>query len=389
MDARAMTLLFILGCADAGGELNPPPLSLSQDLRIDGDTLPDMSDIIILPNGTMVVNHDAEAYIRYFAADGRQIATFGRQGDGPGEFMRIRYIGSIGDSVWAFDVRRSSMTYITPDYRLARSFMLKSAAPPPELQDSLPKFPFIYIRAAYSGGEYLVLGDPAAGVQLPSKYPRAMSPYLRISDSGLVRRVITWQRDDAGTLNVIVPGQGVFGASVPFMQDDVDAFSPDGSRVAMLQTEVHGKSGGVFRVTMIGETGDTVFVREYPFRGVPIPPAIIDSAWQESLRRARLPPHPPQVAAALMQAGPPPPVYPPIYEMLVGRDGSTWIRMRKPGVGPSQRYWLVLDSNGEPYGSVTTPANIRISTADLSTFWGFEADSNDVESIVRYRVAKR
>ena len=85
-------------------------------------------------------------------------------------------------------------------------------------------------------------------------------------------------------------------------------------------------------------------------------------------------------------AGPPPPVYPPLQSLTVGRDGSLWIQMRQPGLAAQERFWLVLDAKGEPFGTLVAPATLSIVTADLSTFWGFEVDADDVQSIVRYRV---
>jgi hypothetical protein len=62
--------------------------------------------------------------------------------------------------------------------------------------------------------------------------------------------------------------------------------------------------------------------------------------------------------------------------------------MRKPGLEPEERFWLILDPAGAPYGSVIVPRNIFITTVDLSNIWAFELDDNDVQSIVRFRLAR-
>jgi hypothetical protein len=197
---------------------------------------------------------------------------------------------------------------------------------------------------------------------------------------------VAWERHDSAFLNVVLPNGSVYGTGVPFKQPHLTDAAPDGTRIATATAAVRDATEGTFAVTMLDASGDTVYARAYPFEGIQIPAELADSAWNEAVERTKG--DPPEVLAALRAAGPIPPVYPPLLQLIVGRDGSAWLRMRKPGLEPEERFWLILDPAGAPYGSVIVPRNIFITTVDLSNIWAFELDDNDVQSIVRFRLAR-
>ena len=64
---------------------------------------------------------------------------------------------------------------------------------------------------------------------------------------------------------------------VPFTAPPMIETSPDGSRFAWLITDIQGEHGGTFTVTMFDADGATLFVRSYPFRGIPVPAQARDS----------------------------------------------------------------------------------------------------------------
>ena len=383
-----LTLAMCVAPAALSSQPSAPRLAITREVRIDGNTndLVAMGAILVLSNGTIVVDQDEDGTVRYFSREGTPLRTFGGKGDGPGEFRRVRYIGLTGDSVWAYDVSQERITHITPDYKVARTMSISSVEPGPAFASTLPRFPFVYIKAAYPGGTYLVSADPGVGTPRPASYPSDRSPWLRINTDAVVQSVVTWKRANPSALNVIV-GAGVYGSAVPFKQSDLEDVADDGSRFAYANATVRGTSGGTFHVTMFGARGDTIYSRDYPFTGIPIPRRTADSAWDAAVKRAME--RPPQVVAALRAAGPVPPVYPPLLSITVGRDGSAWIRMRQPGLSTQERFWLVLDAKGEPYASLVVPATLSVVTTDLSNIWGFERDADDVQSIVRYRISGR
>ena len=73
--------------------------------------------------------------------------------------------------------------------------------------------------------------------------------------------------------------------------------------------------------------------------------------------------------------------YPAVSELVVGMDGSTWVRGTEKEEG-----YLVFDSSGYPRGRVRIPPNRQILFAKDTLLWVMEEDQWGVESISHYRV---
>lgn len=136
------------------------------------------------------------------------------------------------------------------------------------------------------------------------------------------------------------------------------------------------------RWVLVDRTGDTLYVRRFPYRGVPIPENLGDSAMQAVADRWRDRGRP-EVAEAFEEQVTIPPVYPPVESALVGRDGTLWIRLRDTDEG---RPYLALDTEGEPIGTAFLPRSAEVLAADRSHLWTVERDEVDVPSVVRYQV---
>jgi hypothetical protein len=92
----------------------------------------------------------------------------------------------------------------------------------------------------------------------------------------------------------------------------------------------------------------------------------------------------PALAAAFRDGARLPPIYPPIAGLIAGRDGTVWIE--QPGT-QDRRTYFVVDAAGEPLGGIDLPRNSMVAAADREHIWVLERDENDVQSVVRYRVA--
>ncbi|MDE2875996.1 MAG: 6-bladed beta-propeller [Gemmatimonadota bacterium] len=62
-----------------------------------------VSSVTLGPEGTVFVADAANREIRVFGLDGTHLRTFGRQGEGPGEFQSIYSIAWVGDRLLTFD----------------------------------------------------------------------------------------------------------------------------------------------------------------------------------------------------------------------------------------------------------------------------------------------
>jgi hypothetical protein len=78
--------------------------------------------VIVDAGRNLWVADGASNQVRVFRADGAHVKTFGRIGDGPGEFRRIRLLGHFAtDSVAVWDDATSRLTVYSPSGEVART----------------------------------------------------------------------------------------------------------------------------------------------------------------------------------------------------------------------------------------------------------------------------
>ena len=73
----------------------------------------------------------------------------------------------------------------------------------------------------------------------------------------------------------------------------------------------------------------------------------------------------------------------PLTRLVAGRDGTTWLRLRTSRSGHRH---LVLNPDGSTLGWVALPENFRLEVAERGQVWGTETDSDDIQSVTRYRI---
>jgi hypothetical protein len=84
-----------------------------------------IQEIHIDPRGRLWVADGQSAEIRLFLPDGRHLRTVGGRGEGPGEFQRMRLLGSFrGDSVAVWDLALARLTVLDKEGTLARTEQL-------------------------------------------------------------------------------------------------------------------------------------------------------------------------------------------------------------------------------------------------------------------------
>ena len=89
-----------------------PLLSIGSQDGSDGVAFGRLSGVYILDEERLAVLDEGAAQIGFFSHDGRRLSTFGRSGEGPGEFQSVDYVGLRGDSLWIFDVRQMRITVL-------------------------------------------------------------------------------------------------------------------------------------------------------------------------------------------------------------------------------------------------------------------------------------
>src|SRR5690606_37150185 len=140
-------------------------------------------------------------------------------------------------------------------------------------------------------------------------------------------------------------------AQVPFCASPLWGISPDGARLAILTADITGPEGGTFRVSVFdSQHGSRIFDRAYPFQGIPIPRAVVDSVMNDRIARTQIP----ELRHALEGAAKDriPPVYAPAGRVILGADGRVLVGLRGDSSGNS---WMILDVDGEVADRFTVP----------------------------------
>ena len=64
----------------------------------------------VLPDGTLAVADAGNHRVALFSPGGEALASLGGEGEGPGEFLLLSGLASIGDTLIAYDGRQSRIT---------------------------------------------------------------------------------------------------------------------------------------------------------------------------------------------------------------------------------------------------------------------------------------
>lgn len=86
--------------------------------------------MITVDDTLIVVADGGSRQLRMFTSEGRAVAAFGREGDGPGEFRRVRWVGRCGGpSIVVFDALRQRVTKWDARGDLIDGFNIESTDP--------------------------------------------------------------------------------------------------------------------------------------------------------------------------------------------------------------------------------------------------------------------
>jgi hypothetical protein len=147
-------------------------------------------------------------------------------------------------------------------------------------------------------------------------------------------------------------------------------------RVVVVLATVSGKDSATYRVTTLNERGDTIFAKRVPFTPQPISAASRDSA----LRRNN------NSAIKAEQEKRMPRILTPVMDVMIGRDRTTWLKLRSAPSDSLTVTHLVLDVHGEPTATVTMPHTVTAVTVDKDHVWAIEKGKGNLRTVVRYKL---
>ncbi len=393
----ALTAL-ITACGGSGSDADAPALEdeplwtlQGPELRIGSIDDPDyafgpVSAMTTLEDGTILTLHGQEQTVRRWSAEGEAAGSFGREGEGPGEFTRAFSMGRFGDTIWVFDRGRASRaTFFDGDGEL-----LGTVSARPELGErgmDPNRAPVQAELPSRIGGFYAV--NPAFSRSLASG-EQQRTTHARLAADGTVPDTLwiqRWERHDV--LTFVVGGEDSY-TQQPIRERPLIEATPEHltwveRRVPAQEEEVGRWS--LIRVDMRGAT-----LKEATFEYVPevLPASVADSAIAATSERLAeflveglgLPRA--EVDDGVREGAWVPPTRPAVDELFITEDGESWVRLWRP-LDDGSREWRVIDPAGRDLGLLRTPPGLRVLHAKGNLVYGIERDGFDVDYIVRYQ----
>ncbi len=386
--AVTLASVFSVGCgggADSAANLfGGTPWTLDgPEVRIGSLDDPDylfglVGAVVPGPDGFIYSLHPRDAVVRRWTADGTPAGTIGRQGEGPGEFTQPGRMGFFGDSLWVMDSGLNRASYFDTGGEF-----LGSVSPEISLEGPNGRA----VRPGYPLRDGTFTARPGAGAMQIATGELTENPLMRVDAEGNALGTIWLQPYKPLDILALLDQGGRGGMfSNQAVRDAPITASLERGLLVIDRDAWTGSGPATIGVTRIDLGGDTLFARSFPYTPVPLSSERVDSAVRATTERLRN-----YSEGDIRAATYRPSHLPPLGGIVVGRDGTIWLRHYDPTrseAGEEVYEWWVLDAEGHPLARAVTPARLRLRTITADVVWGVERDELDVEYIVRYRLVK-
>lgn len=305
---------------------------------------------------------------------GAQVGTIGRPGDGPGEFARVRWLGWRGDTLTVVEVP-NRLHYFSPAGRVYRTI----TTPPVGIVYSAAPDGFLLLESKVDPSQ--PQGD---GI---------IHPYRVSHHAGTRVRNVAQFLSFVRPLQVRASINGTAGTTYqeePFRDDELARVDREGKHVFIVDRRTSNEGPHTFRIVKLSHSGDTVFARRYPYRPVSLDRGAVDAKIDELVGTIRT--QSSKSLTVVERGDLAKEIYrpfhlPPVEQILVGRDGTIWLKRESLPTSKTSAY-LVLSPKGEPIGSVRLPAKEQLVEANRQRVWTIAKDEDDVPFVVWYRLKR-
>ncbi len=328
----------------------------------------------VLPtgNGSILVAEPRERRLRVFDATGRLERTIGRDGQGPGEFVRLNTAGLLGDTLWITDLnlRRTSFFRTSGDLLSTLPWNVLGAS----VGESSNLISGLFADGS-AWGEKAIGAGAIAGPELPKAI-------LRLERNAALMDTLAVVSTEH-TLFSVMDGPTINFGPQPFADAPLVVGSASRSRIYVVGRSVAlNRRRGLIRVVAVNARGDTAWARDFPYAPRPLERRVADSVLDRTHRSMRRSGATLEVVRRVLFL---PTNRPPVSAAIVADDGTLWLR-REAGQATVE-YWVV-SADGSLLGSATVASNISIAAANREQVWGIRSDADDVPSIVRFRILR-
>lgn len=319
-----------------------------------------------LADGRIVVVDGGSQEVRFYDAEGTYLTAVGGKGEGPGEFSFIGWIGRLpDDSIAVWDIMQSRLSILSPDARFVRSVTV----------DPIEGQTRPMMAGVFEDGSLFAVPGFSFTFTPGTKTTRDTSVYIRLGLDGAVVDTIGHFLDNE---QATVAGEGgAFRTTPPFGRSTYKAVHGDAVYVAdneHYEVAVHGVDGVLRR--LIRKTHE------------PLPVTAADlSAARERMLEGESDENFRKMRERIFDEIPLHKTMPAFSNLVVDSEGNIWIQeYRRPG--DDEPRWTVFDPSGQMLGTLTLPAQFRVTEIGSDYVLGVWRDEFDVEHVQLYGLEK-
>lgn len=312
-----------------------------------------------LPDGRIVVADQLSSTVHVLTADGSEEKRFGREGDGPGEFRRIRSLQALSDTIAVFDGVHGRVSKFDTEAGLLGETVVRVGGMPGVAEATQTADGRFVLRAAVLAGpgppgiEELVhpvqVLDPASGEH--AVVLQLVGHEIYRTDEGFIQRRPIQRRLSTAVADRLYAGNG--------RSWSIDVYDASGTRTASWRR---------------GDVDLSISRREFR----ELTESLVEGLESENEKRVW----------RRAYSGQPVPESIPAFDRLVAAGTEVWARNYRAPPGANAESWAVFDTTGAFLGEILMPEGFELLHVDGENLLGVHRDEYDVEALMGLRVRK-
>lgn len=349
-----------------------------------------VAEIAVDSRGQVFVLDDLDCRIHVFDAAGARVRTLGRKGAGPGEFDRPRRLQILGDTVLLGD--RGNHRIVAFSAVTGKVLTTRRAYPG---QSPLGFSPSGQYES--TGGFDVKPGQkiiPFGVAHLDNTSRKSTTLASLTGRNGQLSYTV--YRDKLPL--VATTRGGIAHTSQPFDDRALLDVTPDGRLLIVVErsaTDVttsrnpfaRASPQALIRIRSTAPGGEIVAERTYKTVARTLSANDVGRVI-DSLSRFKILPtytsvaRPSDIRDSLFI----PPIWPPVIGLIVGKDGTLWLRQPQ-APSPIARFWRI-DAAGNQLPSVAVPSRLRILQVTADRIWAAAEDAEENPIVEVHRVVR-
>ena len=343
-----------------GWRIGPEPtVSIGEVEGEDPYLLHDVSDATMLRDGRIVVVNSGTSELRVFNGSGTHVSTWGREGEGPGEFSWLRAVEPWpGDSIVAWYGPRRDISVFNADGNYGRSFTFETNDDDPGLWALVPE-------AATRNGLIFAMHDPHLLITVTAEVRDAEGRLLSSLGSypGQEMAMVTATMADAILFSVRLPRATWDDLFVigPTDRYELKAFAGDGTLARIVRRGHEPRAVTRAHIDAYAEEKLSSYPAEWT-------ETEIESYQAEERQRYRV--------APVVEH------FPAFASLVADALDHLWVEEYEfPGEERPGVLWTVFDPEGRVLGLVETPEGLEILEIGEDYILGQATDELGVEYV--------